>query len=325
MRLDARIFIAGHKGMVGSSINRLLVSKGFTNILTKTRNDLDLTNQQSVNQFFEDEQPEYVILAAAKVGGIVANNSMRGDFIRDNLSIQCNIIEAARKSEVTRLIFLGSSCIYPKEASQPISESSLLTGPLEFTNRPYAVAKIAGIEMCWGYNIQYGTKCLAIMPSNLYGPGDNYHPENSHVIPGLMHRIHSAKAAGKSSIQVWGTGKPKREFLYVDDLARACCLLLDSSDEIYNSFLTRNEPPLINVGSGIEISITELVASICKIVNFKGDVVYDHSKPDGTMRKLLNINKIGNLGWLPSTEFMTGLDASYRDYLNRTHPDILWG
>jgi GDP-L-fucose synthase len=323
MRLDARIFIAGHKGMVGSSINRLLVSKGFTNILTKTRNDLDLTNQQSVNQFFEDEQPEYVILAAAKVGGIVANNSMRGDFIRDNLSIQCNIIEAARKIKVIRLIFLGSSCIYPKDTFQPISESSLLTGPLEFTNRPYAVAKIAGIEMCWGYNSQYGTKYLAIMPSNLYGPGDNYHPENSHVIPGLIHRIHSAKAGGKSSIQVWGTGKPKREFLYVDDLARACCLLLDSSDEIYNSFLVESEPPLINVGSGIEISITNLVTSICKIVNFEGDVIYDYSKPDGAIRKLLNINKIRNLGWLPSMELMRGLDISYYDYLNRTHPDIL--
>jgi GDP-L-fucose synthase len=319
---NACIYIAGHRGLVGSALVRNLQQKGYAKLVTRSHAELDLTDQTAVDQFFSDVKPEYVFLAAAKVGGIVANNSYPAEFIRDNLAIQTNIIHAAWKNQVRRLMFLGSSCIYPKFAPQPMKEDCLLTGPLEPTNRPYAIAKIAGIEMCWSYNRQYGTQYLAVMPTNLYGPGDNYHPENSHVIPGLIRRFHEAARDGMKEVVVWGTGTPRREFLYCDDLSDACVFLMNLPDEPFQGLLGSDEvttgrfaPPLVNAGVGMDITIKELAELVAQVVGFEGEVRFDVSKPDGTPRKVLDIDCLRQLGWSPSVALEVGLRAAYEDFL----------
>lgn len=321
MDKNAKIYIAGHRGLVGSAIMRNLQEKGFTNLLARTHAELDLTNQATTDAFFAQEKPDYVFLAAAKVGGIHANNEYPAEFIRDNLAIQTNIIHAAYQNKVRRLMFLGSSCIYPKNAPQPMKEEYLLTGPLEPTNRPYALAKIAGIEMCWSYNRQYGTKYLAVMPTNLYGPGDNYHPENSHVIPALIRKFHEAKQANAKEVVVWGTGTPKREFLYSEDMADACVFLMSLVDEQYDGLLGSDEaksgkfePPLVNVGVGEDVAITELAEVIKQVVGFGGEIVFDASKPDGTPRKLMDVMRLHQLGWQAKTLLPEGLTRAYGDF-----------
>lgn len=322
MDKHARIYVAGHRGLVGSAIVRNLEAKGYTNILKRTHAELDLTDDKATDAFFAEHKPEYVFLAAAKVGGIVANNTYPAEFIRDNLAIQNSVIHSAWKHGVTRLLFLGSSCIYPKLAPQPMQEQHLLTGPLEPTNRPYALAKIAGIEMCWSYNRQYGTQYLAAMPTNLYGPGDNYHPENSHVIPALLRKFHEAEQNNQPSVTVWGTGTPKREFLYSDDMADACVYLMNLPQDQYQALLGSDEtktgkfePPLINVGMGEDISIKELAELVKNIVGFEGGVVLDTSKPDGTPRKLMDVAKLTSVGWKASTTLEQGLTTAYQDFL----------
>jgi len=322
MDKNAKIYVAGHRGLVGSAIVRNLQAAGYTNLLLRTHAELDLTNQVATAAFFEAEKPDYVFLAAAKVGGIVANNTYPAEFIRDNLLIQSNIIHAAYVNQVKRLLFLGSSCIYPKLAPQPMREEHLLTGPLEPTNRPYALAKIAGVEMCWSYNRQYGTKYLAAMPTNLYGPGDNYHPENSHVIPALIRKFHEAKASGASTVTVWGTGTPKREFLYSDDMADACVFLMNLPDDKYESLLGSDEsktgkfePPLINIGVGHDVSISELAKTVSATVGFTGAIAFDTSKPDGTPRKLMDVGKLHALGFHHNTTLEQGLQTAYADFL----------
>ena len=316
---NARIYVAGHRGLVGSAIVRNLQEKGFTNLLTRTHAELDLTCQAATDAFFTQEKPDYVFLAAARVGGILANNNYPAEFIHNNLTIQSNVIHAAWQNDVKRLMFLGSSCIYPKLAPQPMKEESLLTGPLEPTNRPYALAKIAGIEMCWSYNRQYGTKYLAVMPTNLYGPGDNYHPENSHVIPALIRKFHEAKVANAPSVTVWGTGTPKREFLYNEDMADACVHLMNLPDAQFVPLLgqDRNDglPPLINVGVGYDLSIGALAETIKQVIGFTGDIVFDSSKPDGTPRKLMDVGRLNVLGWEASTTLQSGLAVAYRDFM----------
>jgi GDP-L-fucose synthase len=321
MDINARIYVAGHRGLVGSAIVRNLEAKGCTNILRRTHAELDLTDAAATDAFFAAEKPEYVFLAAAKVGGIVANNSYPAEFIRDNLVIQANVIHAAWRHGVTRLMFLGSSCIYPKLAPQPMREDCLLTGPLEPTNRPYALAKIAGIEMCWSYNRQYGTKYLAAMPTNLYGPGDNYHPENSHVIPALLRKFHDAKQRGERTVTIWGTGTPRREFLYSDDMADACVFLMNLPDDKFESLLGsdesqsgRFEPPLINVGVGEDVTIRELAELVGRIVGFDGELVFDTTKPDGTPRKLMDVGRLNAIGWRATTELKQGLARAYADF-----------
>jgi GDP-L-fucose synthase len=318
MDKNAKIYVAGHRGLVGSAIVRNLQAAGYTNLLLRTHAELDLTNQVATAAFFEAEKPDYVFLAAAKVGGIVANNTYPADFIRDNLLIQSNIIHAAYVNQVKRLLFLGSSCIYPKLAPQPMREEHLLTGPLEPTNRPYALAKIAGVEMCWSYNRQYGTKYLAAMPTNLYGPGDNYHPENSHVIPALIRKFHEAKVSGASTVTVWGTGTPKREFLYSDDMADACVYLMQMADAPYTELLgqDRNDgpAPLVNIGVGHDLSIRELAEAVAKTVGFSGDLTFDTTKPDGTMRKLMDVSRMTAIGWRARTSFEEGLKFAYADF-----------
>ncbi|WP_277344375.1 GDP-L-fucose synthase family protein [Iodobacter violaceini] len=309
--LEHKIYIAGHRGMVGSAILRELNKQGLTNIVTRTHAELDLTNQAAVNAFFAEEKPDFVFLAAAKVGGIHANNVYRGDFIYQNLMIQNNVIHAAYQHGVNRLMFLGSSCIYPKDCPQPIKEEYLLTGPLEQTNQPYALAKIAGIEMCWSYNRQYGTQYIAVMPTNLYGPGDNYHPENSHVIPALIRKAHDAKISGVKEMVVWGSGTPQREFLYCEDMAEACVHLLNLPDAEYRKQLNDQHPPLVNIGTGEDMTIRELAIIICDVVGFKGELVFDASKPDGTMKKLLDVSKLSNMGWRSTTDFRRGLLNAY--------------
>ncbi|MDP2881238.1 MAG: GDP-L-fucose synthase [Azonexus sp.] len=322
MDKNAKIYVAGHRGMVGSAIARNLQAKGYTNIVTRTHQELDLINQAAVESFFEQEKPDYVFLAAAKVGGIIANNTYPAQFIRENLAIQTNIIHAAYVNNVKRLMFLGSSCIYPRMAPQPMSEECLLTGPLEPTNRPYALAKIAGIEMCWSYNRQYGTKYLAVMPTNLYGPGDNYHPENSHVIPALIRKFHDAKVANAKEVVVWGTGTPKREFLYSEDMADACVFLGNLPDEKYESLLGSDEsksgkfePPLVNVGVGEDITIKVLAETVGRVVDFEGDIAFDSSKPDGTPRKLMEVSRLAGLGWSAKTSLEIGIAQAYAAYL----------
>jgi GDP-L-fucose synthase len=322
MDKNAKIYVAGHRGLVGSAIVRNLQAAGYTNLLLRTHAELDLTNQVATAAFFEAEKPDYVFLAAAKVGGIHANNEYPAEFIRDNLLIQSNIIHAAYVNQVKRLLFLGSSCIYPKLAPQPMREEHLLTGPLEPTNRPYALAKIAGVEMCWSYNRQYGTKYLAAMPTNLYGPGDNYHPENSHVIPALIRKFHEAKASGASTVTVWGTGTPKREFLYSDDMADACVFLMNLPDDKYESLLGSDEsktgkfePPLINIGVGYDVSISELAQTVSATVGFTGDIAFDTSKPDGTPRKLMDVSKLHALGFHHNTTLEQGLQTAYADFM----------
>lgn len=311
MEKQSRIYVAGHRGLVGSSICRVLARQGYSRILTRAHAELELFDRAAVNRFFDEEKPEYVLLAAAKVGGIRANDLYPADFIRDNLLIQNNVIDACYQFGVKRLLFLGSSCIYPKLAPQPIREEYLLTGPLEATNRAYAIAKIAGIEMCWSYNRQYGTKYLAAMPSNLYGPGDNFDLENSHVLPALMRKVAEAQSEGRRSITVWGTGSPRREFLYSEDLAEACIFLLELPDETYESLLTQNAPPLMNIGSGEDLTVRELADVICRVLGFEGEIAFDASKPDGTPRKLLDVSRIHKLGWCARTSLEEGIQRTY--------------
>ena len=311
MRLDARIYIAGHGGLVGSAIHRGLTAQGYTQILTRTRAELDLLDQKAVAKFFAKEEPEYVFLAAAKVGGILANNTYPADFIRDNLIIQTNIIESSRVNDVKRLLFLGSSCIYPKMAPQPMPESCLLTGPLEATNRPYALAKIAGIEMCWSYNRQYGTKYLAAMPTNLYGPGDNFDLNNSHVLPALIRKTAEAKAAGAKEITVWGTGTPRRELLFSDDLAEACIFLMNMDEAGFGSLMTDDAPPLINIGTGDDVTIRELAEIVSKVLGFEGKLVFDTTKLDGTPRKLMDVTRLHDLGWQHKVSLEEGIARTW--------------
>jgi GDP-L-fucose synthase len=296
MKSDSRIYIAGHRGLVGSAIVRSLQQQGYTNLILRTRTQLDLLDTSAVNAFFAKEEPEHVVLAAAKVGGILANSTYPADFIRDNLIIQTSIIEASRIHKVKRLLFLGSSCIYPKLCLQPIKEEYLLTGPLEPTNRPYAIAKIAGIEMCWSYNRQYGTKYLAAMPTNLYGPGDNFDLNNSHVLAALIRKTAEAIATGADQVTVWGTGTPRREFLYSDDLAEACTFLMNLDETRFDSLLLEDAPPLINIGTGEDVTIRELAETVGRVLNFKGQLVFDTTKPDGTPRKLLDVTRLHKLG-----------------------------
>ncbi len=314
MNLNSRIYVAGHRGLVGSALVRALRRAGYSNVALRTRAELDLTNQAEVEHFFAKDQPGYVFLAAAKVGGILANNTYPAEFISQNLLIQANVIEAAHKVGVNRLLFFGSSCIYPKFAPQPIPENSLLSGPLEPTNRPYAVAKIAGIEMCWAYNRQYRTRYLAAMPTNLYGPGDNYDSETSHVIPALLCKMHEAKTSRKREVVLWGTGTPRREFLYSDDLAEASLFLMNLNDQTFDSLVASEaDPPLINVGSGQDQSIRELAELVAAVVGYDGELTFDPSKPDGAPRKLLDTSRLCSLGWRPTVTLREGLEVSYRD------------
>jgi len=322
MNPDSRIYVAGHRGLVGSAIVRRLRGLGYRRILQRTHAELDLTDTAAVNAFFESEKPEYVFLAAAKVGGIVANNTYPAEFIRDNLAIQTNVIHACWKAGVKRLLFLGSSCIYPRLAPQPMPESCLLTGPLEATNRPYALAKIAGIEMCWSYNRQYGTRYLAAMPTNLYGPGDNYHLQNSHVIPALLRKFHEARQRAEPSVTVWGSGTPRREFLYSDDMADACLHLMNLGDERFTGLLGsdesvsgRFEPPLVNIGVGTDVTIAELAQLVREVTGFQGDIVFDRSKPDGTPRKLMDVRLLESTGWRATTSLAQGLRMAYQEFV----------
>jgi len=321
MEHNAKIYVAGHRGLVGSALMRNLRGKGYENFVTRTHAELDLTSQAAVEAFFAAEKPDYVFLAAAKVGGIYANNTYPAEFIRDNLAVQTNVIHAAYKSQVRRLLFLGSSCIYPKLAPQPMKEEHLLTGPLEPTNRPYALAKIAGIEMCWSYNRQYGTQYLAVMPTNLYGPGDNYHPENSHVIPALIRRFHEAKLANAPTINVWGTGTPRREFMYSEDMADACVYLMNLPEEQFVPLLgqDRNDglAPLVNIGVGEDLTIRELAETVRDVVGYQGAIEFDTSKPDGTPRKLMDVGRLNAMEWRASTPMERGLAVAYADFIAR--------
>jgi GDP-L-fucose synthase len=318
--VQPKIYVAGHRGMVGSALVRNLLAQGiaYENLITRSRQDLNLTNQLAVQEFFAHERPEQVYLAAAKVGGIHANNTFPADFIYENLMVQANVIEAAFRSGVRKLLFLGSSCIYPRLAEQPMKESALLTGTLEPTNEPYAIAKIAGIKLCESYNRQYGAShgvdYRSVMPTNLYGPGDNYHPENSHVLPALIRRFHEAKVSGAGTVSLWGTGKAKREFLYVDDMASASVHVMNLPQDFYAAH-TLPMQGHINVGSRSEVTITEVAEMIRDVVGFKGDIAYDTSKPDGAPRKWMDSQKLHNLGWKPSFDLKDGLQKTYADYL----------
>jgi GDP-L-fucose synthase len=312
---DARIFVAGHRGLAGSAIVRKLRSLGYENLLLRTRQELDLRDSNAVSKFFDDQRPAFVFLAAAKVGGILANRDFPADFIAQNLRIQSNVIESAYRAQVHRLLFLGSSCIYPKMAPQPISEDQLLAGPLEFTNRSYAVAKIAGIELCWALNRQYGTEFLAAMPTNLYGPGDNYDLESSHVLPALIRKVHKAKQRGDRSVTVWGTGKPMREFLFSDDMADACVFLLNlPNDEFHKLICNPEVAPLVNVGSGSDLTIGDLTKKVCEALEFDGEIVFDTTKPDGTPRKLMDSSKLFSYGWHPKVSMDEGIRIAYADF-----------
>lgn len=306
MDKNSKIYVAGHKGLVGSAIVRRLISGGYTNIIYKSHSELDLTRQADVERFFENERPEYVFLAAAKVGGIGANSTYPADFAMENLLIQCNVIQSAFRYKAKKLMFLGSSCIYPKMCPQPIKEEYLLTGPLEQTNEAYALAKISGLKMCQFYNTQYGTDYISVMPTNLYGPNDNYDLNNSHVLPALMRKIHEAKCENKPYVEIWGTGKPLREFLHVDDMADACVFLM----ETYSG----NE--YFNVGTGKEVSIKELAELIKAVVGYNGELLFNASKPDGTPRKLLDVSKLFKLGWKYNIELCEGIKSTYIDYVN---------
>lgn len=312
----SKIYVAGHRGMVGSAIVRHLVAQGHPSelIVGRTHKELDLTDQSEVRAFFQQEKPDQVYLAAAKVGGIHANNTYPAEFIYDNLMVQANVIDAAYRNGVTKLLFLGSSCIYPKYASQPMSESALLTGVLEPTNEPYAVAKIAGIKLCESYNRQYNVDFRSVMPTNLYGPGDNYHPENSHVIPALIRRFHEAKLANQSSVTIWGSGKPYREFLYVDDMAAACVHVMDLEKSIYDAHTSPMQSH-INVGYGSDTTIAELAMTIAKVEEYRGEIFFDTSKPDGAPRKLMESKRLNALGWAPQINLEKGLLLAYQDFL----------
>ncbi len=311
MEKNSRIFVAGHRGLVGSAICRGLARHGYTNLLLRTHAELDLSDREAVRVFFREERPEHVLLAAAKVGGILANDTRPAEFIHDNLEIQTNVIDAAYQSGTERLLFLGSSCIYPKMAPQPIKEEYLLTGALEPTNRPYALAKIAGIEMCWSYNRQYGTHFLAAMPTNLYGPEDNFDPQNSHLLPALIRKVAHAIRSGEKQVVVWGTGNPRRELLYSDDLAEGCIHLINLPDSIYDSLLTPDSAPLINIGTGEDLSVREIAELVMKVLDFDGTLVFDTSRPDGTPRKLLDVSRINSLGWHAVTSLEEGIRKTY--------------
>ncbi|MGI6775661.1 GDP-L-fucose synthase [Acetomicrobium sp.] len=314
MEKNSKIFVAGHRGLVGSAIVRKLKNEGYDNLVLKTRQELDLRDKKAVESFFKTEQPEYVFLAAAKVGGIQANNTYPADFIIQNIEIETNVITSALQVGVKRLLFLGSSCIYPRECPQPIKEEYLLTGQLEPTNEPYAIAKIAGIKMCESINRQHGTDFRSLMPTNLYGPGDNFHPENSHVIPGLLRRFHEAKVRGDKYVNVWGSGRPRREFMHVDDLASACVYIMNLDKDIYDNF---TQPMLshVNVGVGKDCSIKELAETIAEVVGFYGEICFDTSKPDGTPQKLLDISRISALGWSAKISLEEGLKHTYQWFL----------
>ena len=307
MNLADKIYIAGHKGLVGSAIVRTLEKKGFTNLVYKTSKELDLRNQAAVEYFFAEEKPKFVFLAAGKVGGIIANNTYRADFLYDNLLIVSNIVHAAYNNKVSKLLFLGSSCIYPKMAPQPIKEEYLLTGALENTNEPYAIAKIAGIKLCETFREQYGANYISVMPTNLYGINDNYHPENSHVLPALIRRFHAAKLSGLNEVTIWGSGNPRREFLYADDLADACLFLMENYDK----------KEIVNIGCGEDITIKELAEVVKEVTEYQGDLVFDTTKPDGTPRKLLDVSKLHALGWHHKTALKEGLKTAYRDFLTK--------
>lgn len=306
MEKNAKIYIAGHRGMVGSAIHRKLAKEGYTDIVTRSSKELDLRDQVAVQAFFDLEKPDYVFLAAAKVGGIVANNTYRADFLYENLAIQNNVIHQSYKHGVKKLMFLGSSCIYPKLAPQPLKEDYLLTGLLEETNEPYAIAKIAGIKMCEAYRAQYGCNFISVMPTNLYGFNDNYHPENSHVLPALIRRFHEAKINNAAQVTIWGSGSPLREFLFADDLAEACYYLMQHYDE----------PSLINIGTGEDISIKDLALMIKKVIGYEGALTFDSSKPDGTPRKLMDVSKLHKLGWKHKVELEQGIKLAYEDFLD---------
>ncbi|MCG6872021.1 MAG: GDP-L-fucose synthase [Gammaproteobacteria bacterium] len=309
MKPESRIYVAGHRGLVGSAIVRRLRAGGFSELITRSRTELDLLRQASVEEFFANEKPEFVFLAAARVGGIQANNTRRGEFIYENLVIQSNVIEAARQHDCQRLLFLGSSCIYPRDCRQPMREQDLLSGPLESTNEPYAIAKIAGLKLCEAYNRQYGSRYLAVMPTNLYGPGDNFDLESSHVIPALIRKVHEAKTAGAAGVSIWGTGKPLREFLYVDDMADACVYLMGTE-----------RTALTNIGSGEEVSIRRLAELVCEVVGFDGKLEFDESRPDGTARKLLDVRQLHDQGWHHQVDLRAGLERTYRWYLENKPP-----
>ncbi len=319
MNLTSKIYVAGHKGLVGSALVRRLRVGGYGNLVTRDHSELDLTDQSAVRDFFQKEHPEYVFLAAAKVGGILANSTYPADFIRANLQIEMNAIHESYCAGVKRLLFLGSSCIYPKLAPQPLKEEYLLTGPLESTNRPYAIAKIAGIEMCWSYNRQYGTRFLGAMPTNLFGPGDEYDLHDSHVLPALLRKIHEAKISGAKEVAVWGTGTPKREFLHSDEAADACVFLLNLPDNQLDEILANEEiSPIVNIGCGEDLTIRELAELIARIVGFEGRLAFDASRPDGTPRKLLDISRLSALGWKPRRDSFEGqLRNTYRDFCER--------
>ena len=316
MQKDSRIYVAGHTGLVGSALMRGLETKGFNNLIVRSRKELDLTDQASVASFFKSEKPEFVFLAAAKVGGILANNTYPADFIYENLAIQTNVIHESWRNSVKRLLFLGSSCIYPRDCPQPIKEEYLLTGPLEQTNRPYALAKIAGIEMCWSYNRQYGTKFLAVMPTNLYGPGDNYDLQSSHVVPALIRKMHEAKQKDDQVVTVWGTGKPRRELLYSEDMADACLYLMGVEEERLKPLFNNDLPPLINIGYGEDLTIRELAEMIKEIVGFKGNLLFDSTKPDGTPRKWLDGSILRRLGWESKHSLKRGIQFAYVNFLD---------
>ena len=317
MEKAAKIYVAGHRGLVGSAIVRSLKKSGYSNLLHRTHAELDLTDQHAVRDFFEAEKPEYVFLAAAKVGGILANSIYPADFIYQNLAVQTNVIHESWRQGVKRLLFLGSSCIYPRDCPQPIKEEYLLTGSLESTNRPYALAKIAGIEMCHAYNRQYGTKFMAAMPTNLYGPNDNYDLNNSHVLPALIRKMHEAKQRGDKEVIVWGTGTPKREFLYSDDMADACLYLLKQSESGLYDLFNDEHPPLINIGCGEDLTIRELAEIIAATVGYRGKLVFDSTKPDGTMRKLMDVSRMKGLGWVATTSLRSGINSAYQSYLEQ--------
>ena len=319
MNLNTKIYVAGHSGLVGSALLRRLQAKGYTNIATPTHAKLDLTDQVATEVYFATEKPEFVFLAAAKVGGILANNIYPADFISINLAIQNNVIQAAYRHSVKRLLFLGSSCIYPRDCPQPIKEEYFLSGLLEPTNRSYAIAKIAGIEQCWSYNRQNGTQFLAVMPTNVYGRGDSYDLVKAHVIPALIRKFHEAKTRGDNEAVVWGTGAPKREFLYCDDLADACVFLMCLPNETFNSILNSQSlvPPIINIGCGKDITIRELAEIVKRVVSFEGKIIFDPSKPDGTPRKLLDSGNINKLGWVPKIELLEGISKSYEDLVQQ--------
>jgi GDP-L-fucose synthase len=315
MQRDDRIYVAGHRGLVGSALTRRLRAEGFNNLVLRAHAELELTDAAAVRRFFEAERPQHVLLAAAKVGGILANDTYPADFIRENLAIQTNVVHEAWRAGVKRLLFLGSSCIYPRDCPQPIKEEYLLTGPLEPTNRAYALAKIAGVEMCWSYNRQHGTQYLAVMPTNLYGPGDNYDLQKSHVLPALIRKAHEAKESGASELIVWGTGRPRRELLYSDDMAEACLFLLRLSDTDFAKLVAPAALPLVNIGTGVDLTIAEIAKLVAEVVGFRGALRFDTSRPDGTPQKLLDVSHLRKLGWEARTSLNEGIALAYRDLL----------